>query len=209
VLAGRPRAAGVAVRISLLTEGVLVDAALIAASVAAVANVGSLLVVAWQVKGLARQTGEMARQTQETAEASRTAVYSNRQDAMMRIDELFVQHPELRGRFYGSTTGDSAEEHRVAAVAELLLDLMDSMFCNAVTLPDELDEPWRVYFRYLVRTSEPIRDFWAAHRDWYGPELREFLDVEFVKNAAPHRGERNGRRSDGAGPAPEEPVRVE
>jgi hypothetical protein len=161
-----------------------VDATAVAALVAAGANVGSLLAVAWQLKGLAGQTGEMARQTLEAAVATRAATHSARQDAMMRIDELFVEHPDLRDTIYGPASEDGLD-HRSAAVAEMLLDLMDSVFCSSVRLPDELDEPWWVYFRHLVRTSEAIRSFWVAHRDWYGPEMREFLDAEFIKNAGP------------------------
>jgi hypothetical protein len=155
--------------------------------VAAVANVGSLIFVAWQVRGVGKQTEQMTEQSRQAVAATRAAVNTNRQDSMMRLTEIFVDHPELRRRFYGPvprTSADELEDQRAAAVAEMFLDLMDTVFTDTNAMSDGEDDPWKAYFADMMRTSDTLRAFWTERRDWYCPEMNEFLDAEIAQDSA-------------------------
>lgn len=62
----------------------------VATVAAGLANVGTLLVVAWQLRALSRQTREQARQAEATAEAIRASVYLSTMQSSVSIDQFWL-----------------------------------------------------------------------------------------------------------------------
>src|SRR6476620_1330805 len=90
----------------------LADWVAVATMAAALASVGSLLLVARQLRMLSRQTREQARQAQATAEAVRASVYLSSMQSMVSIDQFLADRPHLRADLYGRQPGSRRGDRR-------------------------------------------------------------------------------------------------
>lgn len=157
----------------------LVNWVAVATVAAGLASVCSLLVVAWQLRMLSRQTREQARQAQATAEAIRASVYLNTMQSMVSIDQFLADRPRLRADLYGRQPGGwgSRRRQRNDAGAEMLLDLFQMVLANAGHLR-AMDEVagWRNYMISVMRGSPALQDFWRRNRTWYSWSMQEILD---------------------------------
>jgi hypothetical protein len=155
----------------------LTDLASLGQLVAAAASVGSLIVVAWQVHALAIQTREAAKQSRAAAEATRAAVYTSTAGFMIDVDKFLVDRPEVRATLYGPVgTGPDEPAQRTAAAAEMMIDIFDAVLMNSQHLGEDVSAGWCGYIGHIMHRSPVLRDFWYAHRDWYGEETRRLID---------------------------------
>jgi hypothetical protein len=156
----------------------------IATMVAALASVGSLLVVAWQLRSLARQTAVVARQAEATVDAIRASAHHADFATAIEVDKVFLAQPSLRERFYGRLSeADSTDNpQQVEAAAEMLLD----MFALVTTQNEHATQPVEGGFidfvGHIVRHSPDLRRVWHKYRSWYQiPELREIMDQHVAR----------------------------
>lgn len=134
------------------------------------ASVGTLLVVAWQLRALSRQTREQARQAQETAEAIRASVYLGTMQSMLSIDQYLADRPTLRADLYGRRPGRLRNRRRQQrdASAEMLFDLFKMVLAVAEHHDIDEVEGWRTYITSVIHGSPLLQDFWRRNRNWYG-----------------------------------------
>ena len=142
------------------------------------ASVGTLLVVAWQLRTLSRQTREQARQAQATAEAIRASVYLFTMQSMVSIDQFLAERPRLRADLYGRRPGGWRNRRRQQrdAGAEMLFDLFKMVLANAEHHEVEEVEGWRNYITSIMRGSPTLQDFWRRNRYWYSRSMQETLN---------------------------------
>ncbi|MFI0366301.1 hypothetical protein ACH35V_00395 [Actinomadura sp. 1N219] len=149
-----------------------------AAVVPGLASMGTLLVVAFQLRVLSRQAREQARQTQATAEAIRASVYLSTMQTMVSIDQFLADRPRLRADLYGRRPGSwrSRRRQQRDAGAEMLFDLFKMVF--AVVDHHETDDvkAWQNYITSVIHESPTLQDFWRRNGYWYSQSMQDILD---------------------------------
>lgn len=174
----------------------------VATVAAGFASVGSLIAVAWQLKSLAKQTREAARQAQSGTDAVRASVYLTAQQTTIGISQFFIQHPDLRARFYGPVPGegDQVDLHRLDATAEMIVDLTDMIVAHGAHMPPACLDGWQSYIGDLMRQSPHLRGFWLRNRTWFSPQHQRFIDESFAQteptaepSTAPSSGQSAGQ----------------
>jgi hypothetical protein len=182
----------------------------VATVAAGLASVGTLLLVAWQLRALSRQTREQARQTQATAAAIRASVYLGTMQSMVSIDQFLAGRPRLRADLYGRRPGSWGNRRRQQsdAGAEMLFDLFKMVLTNAEYHEMDEVEGWRNYMTSLMRGSPTLQDFWRRNRNWYSRSMQETLDdwktcsdarPKTMRNERPPRPRTNSQASRTAG----------
>jgi hypothetical protein len=80
---------------------------------------------------------QLKEQTQAAIDASRAEYNSPMREVMLKIDEVFLQKPEVRKYFYeGAPIDKNNPDYAYAeSTAELLLDIMEHMFWQADNFP--------------------------------------------------------------------------
>jgi hypothetical protein len=146
---------------------------------ATTASVISLLVVAWQLRSLAKQT-------KASTQTVRAAVHLTTFTSAVGIDTFFVDHPDLRESFYGRIDGpgEQATLQRIDATAEMLLDQFMMAATQIDHMSDDLREGWHRYTQHVWQNSPALQGFFRRHRDWY--DLIE-RDGCFVLPGSPKR----------------------
>ena len=109
---------------------------------AGTASVISLILVAVQIRSLARQTLEVARQAQSSTDAVRATIYLSAQDRAIDIDRYFAERPQFREAFYGPVAGegDQIELQRLEAIAEMLIDAFALVVSHRDLIPPSITE---------------------------------------------------------------------
>jgi len=97
----------------------------------------------------------------------------------MEVDRVFINRPELREYFYeGSPTPSTEPERaRVLAVADLIMDVADSV-ASARRHGHMLDEDyqaWRNALHTYYEYSPAMRDLWPRTGPCYGPGTSDLL----------------------------------
>ena len=124
------------------------------------------------------QLREMNAQSRATAAATRGQVYQALSSAMLDIDRLFVERPELRPYFYDGVDIPCGfdEEQRVLATAELMCDFFDDCTAQAHLLDAASNDVWRNFARGIARTSPAVRAHWLRNGEWYSARLRAAIE---------------------------------
>lgn len=150
----------------------------VATVAAGLANVGTLLVVAWQLRTLTRQTQEQAKQARGTAEAIRASVYLSTMQSMVSTDQFLADRPRLRADLYGRRPGSWRTRRRQQrdAGAEMLFDLFKMVLVNADHHESDEVEGWRHYMSSLMRRSPTLQGFWRRNKHWYSRSMQKTLD---------------------------------
>jgi len=152
---------------------------------AGTASVISLILVAVQIRSLARQTLEVARQAQSSTDAVRATIYLTAQERAIDIDRYFAERPQFREAFYGPVAGegDQIELQRLEAIAEMLIDAFALVVSHRDLIPPSITEGWRVYLTGLMATSPQLADFWRRNKSWY-PTISDFLEEHEIPHAS-------------------------
>jgi hypothetical protein len=99
-------------------------------------------------------------------DATLVVAYQNMTAQMADMDRFFLENLDLRRYFFDGEElpREGGERHRVMAVAEMYVNLMDNVLtqCPALNL-DGVAADWQAYFRSVYETSPAIREFWADH----------------------------------------------
>lgn len=147
---------------------------------AAIANVGTLATVVWQLRSLSHQAQHAAHQNALTADTMRGIARLNIMQEMIHMDQFFCDRPELRAAIYGPPAGkqDGLEGQRTDAAAEMIVDLAECLMFQAEHFDGEPLDAWVDYFQSIARKSEAVRQFWAANRDWYEQSMRVLFEPD-------------------------------
>jgi hypothetical protein len=158
----------------------VVDLPTIISMAAAIANVGTLGTVVWQLRSLGHQSAQAAHQNVLTAETMRGMARLNIMQEMIRLDQFFCDRPELREAIYGPPNGkeNGPGSQRVDAAAEMIVDFAECLMFQAEHFDGEPLDAWVEYFQSITRKSEAVRQFWAANRHWYEEGMAILFDTE-------------------------------
>lgn len=143
-------------------------------------NVLGFVAVACSVWHLATETEEVAQQTKLSAEAIRNEAYVSMSTWTLELDKAFLDQPELRPFFASGVAidEDHAEYAKVETLAEMTLDMMDSilelepLFSNKESL-----EGWKEWMRSTFAESPIVCKHLEHRRKWYrrvGPFYEEW-----------------------------------
>lgn len=133
-----------------------IDFQTVFAAIAALVSCITLPVAVFSVLLLVRQTILATR-------ATRASVYQSVPELMIRIDQVFLDHPELRSCFYkGEGISETDVNHeRANIIAEIILDFMEHVTTIAPSLPEYQWDSWLGYFRFIYQSSPVLRRFWS------------------------------------------------
>jgi len=127
---------------------------------------------------LTRQTREMSTQTKYVAESLKSSAYGNVTAQVLKVDELFIEHPELRPYFYSSThinENDSAY-NKAISTAELILDVFDSVLLQTNQFPQVWPHNWwEEYVMDSFANSPILCEYLNVRKDWYSGDLKVLM----------------------------------
>jgi hypothetical protein len=141
-------------------------------------SIAGFLMVITTLIFLARQTREMTKQSKFVAESLRVSIYQGNESRSFEVDEIFINHPELRPYFY---LGQDIEEsdpayNKVIAIADLMLDFLDSIllqpkFFGATFVRDS----WGEVIADIFANSPILCRHLQSIKDWHSDELQETM----------------------------------
>jgi hypothetical protein len=138
-------------------------AALLTATIAAMAGAVATVAAVWQVALIKRQLS-----THE--EVRRASFYKEITVLFLDFDKLLFENPEMRPYFASNKSVPTGiEGHRVMALAEYIVDLAETCVAAESALP-ELAGDWDDAFRSYYDASPALRQFWQDRGHLY-PEL--------------------------------------
>ena len=124
------------------------------------------------------------------ARTLRITTYRSATDLMLEVDRLFVAHPKLRPYFYENVAcpRGHADHHRVQAIAELELDVLECIWDGSRTYSKADRESWAKYINDTLKRSPALQAMRADPRKqgWY-PTL-DLLSKVKGQPATPQQG---------------------
>ena len=130
-----------------------------------------------------QQTREMSKQNRIGAKSALISVYKEISSVMLEIDKMFLEYPDLRKYFYdGAVLRKKTRKYNQAlSIAEWFLDFMDMFVVMGKAAPEHPGvslpwQDWNVFFREIYSTSPIIREYWAAHCNWYNETLAQIFE---------------------------------
>jgi|GEM_PF-2907381 len=139
----------------------------------------------------------LGRQTRILTEAGICGIYQSFSSHLYSINEVFIEHPELRPCFYsGKHLAQNDPMHaRAVSVAEYLLDLFDSIITQEGKLRQLWPQTnWRQYIGDSFARSPLLCEHLVELRSWYSDELFQIMEGATARNKqgpAHHDGTEN------------------
>jgi hypothetical protein len=121
------------------------------------------------------QTREMSSQTQCLIDSLASNVYQNVTLQIFALDEIFIDHPELRPYFYSGKdiSEGNPDYQRALATAEFILDLFGTSFDLMPQYPKNWSsgDAWKAYIQQTFASSPILCWYLDEHIDWYHTEM--------------------------------------
>jgi hypothetical protein len=134
---------------------------------------------------LARQTGAARTEADLAVRVSLLNAHDALTDRAMNINQIFIEHPELRAFFYDNQPlPEDAEPRlvqRTTAVAEHIADFIENALLHRQTLGPAANDVWEEYCIYLVCQSPTLRSYLTEHIHWYNAEVGRVLTTGLGK----------------------------
>lgn len=125
----------------------------------------------------------LSRQTHEAAKSNESGAYSNIANHMFEIDQVFINHPNLRPYFYegAEIKPEASDYQQVLAVAETILDFFDAILVQKPYLKKLWQGNWwDTYIEDGFRNSPVLCRRIDSGKNWYSDELYAY------RTKAPH-----------------------
>jgi hypothetical protein len=112
----------------------------------------------------------------------RITAYHGASDRALQMDQVFIQHPLLRPYFAGGEPvppldGDPELHHRVLAVAEYVVDILEDCWDNEDCYAGADRDAWMRWIYEVFESSPAARDLFADNVSWY-PQLARLFEQE-------------------------------
>lgn len=116
----------------------------------------------------------LIKQTRQLDDTMRSQVYQGLIDNSLKIDQLLIEHPELRKYIYGKEPVDekTPDLDKLMSVTEFMIDIVDNLKAQEKYIPKPLIPGWR-NFAQDVLNSPATRYFLEKHGTWYSSGLSE------------------------------------
>lgn len=150
-------------------------------------SVSSLIYLCKQTKLLRDSVAILQEQSQVAIITSRAANHAALREAMFRINDVFLQKPEIRKYFYEKVPLDKNNPYYDYAetTAELLLDIFEHMLWQTSSFPNlygtsqDVQEFWDVLDYYIVDmfvSSPLLLEYAQKRRSWYTHHIIERME---------------------------------
>lgn len=162
------------------------DSVVVACTVAGTAGVlGALVFSGLQTLWLRKQLALANEQNRRMTSLEQASLDLQLMECIMEVDRVFIEWPGMREFFFeGSPTPlENPDRARVLAVADLLMDVADSVASarRHGHMLDEDYEAWKGALRNYFSNSPAMRDLWPELGHCYGPGTAELLGVSIPK----------------------------
>jgi hypothetical protein len=127
---------------------------------------------------LIRQTREMTTQTKYVADSLKSSAYENLENRIFAVNEVFINSPELRPYFKSGKDINEKDPayNKVMAIADMLLDFLDSLIMNTQRFPQMYSYEWWNTFAIDSFANSPVLcKYLESNKDWYNSELIELM----------------------------------
>lgn len=94
------------------------------------------------------------------------------------INQLFLDHPDLRKYFYENVECSIANTDRpeVLPLAEMIADFFEHLAQQQANLPHGIWPAWVRYMRHVYENSPILREHFENNNSWYDENFIEFID---------------------------------
>ncbi|GEM_PF-4599542 len=139
-------------------------------------------------------TRVQVRHAEEQVEQARRelnfAVHDSAFNLMLRMDELFLEHPMLRPHFYQDVApptpaADPELHHRAFAMAEFCLDVLECVWERQDKYSDVDREAWREWIHDVFAGSPVLRSLYGERQAWF-PVLTSLRESRVCTAASGH-----------------------
>jgi hypothetical protein len=123
---------------------------------------------------LMRQTREMTAQTKYVAESLQSNAYESLLNQVFSVNQVFIDSPELRQYFRSGKviSENDASYDKVIAIADLLLDFIDSLMQHAHRFPEMWPHQWwKEYAIDSFAKSQILCSHLESIKDLYSDDL--------------------------------------
>lgn len=164
-----------------------------------------------QVRHAKAQADHAKAQVEHARQGLNFEVHDSATNFALRMDEVFLEYPLLRPYFYDNAPLPAADvdpelHHRVLAAAELVLDILESIWDRKSTFGEGFEESWREWIHDAFAGSAAVRRVYSENEVWY-PVLKALRDSRACTAGDDHAfftnpqatGAAPGQRSDGDG----------
>lgn len=97
----------------------------------------------------------------------------------IEVDRVFIEYPQTRRYFYDGVSVpdglDPAEEQRIMAVSEMMLDICELVTDTRLGLKAGDEESWRNYVTGCLQASPTMVEHLTDHPDWHPRTYRLYL----------------------------------
>lgn len=135
-----------------------------------VAGVASLVVVA--------SVYFVWKQVKQQAEDSRTELITGMTTLIISVSRIFIEYPYLRQYFHDGVAPTVEHVEQTRAVAVTLADAIDHVAAHLCLMDEPVREAWEAYIGDMRTSSPVLMNYLRTHRHWYGPKLRQLLEID-------------------------------
>jgi len=109
-------------------------------------------------------------QAQRSLNGSTHAAIYSQQHA---INQLFVDHPELRKHFYENVPCRPADPNHeiLLPVSDMVADFFEHLMQQRKNLPETIWPAWERYMKYVYVNSPVLREHFVNNGSWYDDEF--------------------------------------
>lgn len=130
------------------------------------------------------QTREMAKQSRAAAKAAVGSPWDRVATQMFAMDQVFIDHPDMRPYFYESAPIDSSHAgHNLAlSIAEFRLDFFDQVVQQGRLFPDDWDlSLWREHITWCLERSPIMASQLERMSFTYSETMRQCLSEALTR----------------------------
>jgi hypothetical protein len=176
----------------------MIDLEFVFDAINSIAIIVTLILLIMQTRFLRRELGLVQEQSKAAIDDARAASYDGLREMVLKINEVFLQWPEIRKYFYEGVPLNSSDPvyPRAEAAAELILDIMEHMLWQSATFPYLYGTPlrdgkssirfagpgedgstfWDNYIIDMFRSSPLLVAYAQKKRRWYLKALIERME---------------------------------
>lgn len=108
------------------------------------------------------------------------SIYQNVYETMIKMDNVFVENPELKPYFYDGKETNPADPlyQRVSSVAEMLTDYFDSVYYQKNYVPVQWFREFTSFMRDIYKSSPALREHLSQRQQWHPKEFIMYIEAE-------------------------------
>jgi hypothetical protein len=118
------------------------------------------------------------RQVRQQAQDSRVELITGMTNLIGSVSQTFIEYPSMRKYFYGGATPTGEDVERARAIAVRMADALDHVAAHLDLMSTPTRDAWAAYINGIGDKSPILKGYVQDNKSWYGPKLREQLDLD-------------------------------